>query len=337
MPRKKAAPALEVGFKENHEKLVALLKNLTQKKTLAKKDIAQISALADSMEFSYQAMLARNAATLNEVEATKKRLLQSEKMSAIGQLAAGVAHEINNPVGFVSSNLNTLSQYVQNMLRLLDALDSQKSTVNDIKILKESMDYDFLREDVLDLLKESQDGLNRVKKIVQDMKVFSHVDQGGWQMENVNAVLESTINLVWHEIKYKAKLVREFDQNLPAIACLPAQLSQVFMNILVNATQAIDENGEIKITTRAPDSKSVEIIIADNGRGMAADVQPHVFEPFFTTKPAGKGTGLGMSLSYEIIQHHNGEIHFESALGRGTTFYITLPHNLEKLNSENPR
>ena len=330
MPRKK----LELRFKENHEKLVALLNKLKNK--LTKKEIATISTLADSLDAAYQSMLARNAETLNEVEATKKRLLQSEKMSAIGQLAAGVAHEINNPVGFVSSNLNTLSQYVQNLLKLLDAFDSKNPKSGaEIQQLKESMDYEFLREDVIDLLKESTDGLNRVKKIVQDMKVFSHVDQGQWQMENVNAVLESTINLVWHEIKYKAKLVRDFDANLPSIVCLPAQLSQVFMNILVNATQAIsNDNGEIKITTRAKDAKTIEIRIADNGKGMAPEIQPHVFEPFFTTKPAGKGTGLGMSLSYEIIQHHNGDIHFESSLGHGTTFTITLPFNLNKLNKE---
>lgn len=329
MPCKK----LELRFKENHENLAALLNKL--KKKLPKKDIAAISALADSLDSDYQNMLARNAETLNEVKATKKRLLQSEKMSAIGQLAAGVAHEINNPVGFVSSNLNTLAQYVQNLLKLLDAFDSKNSKPDsEIQKLKKSMDYEFLREDVLDLLKESTDGLNRVKKIVQDMKVFSHVDQGQWQMENVNAVLESTINLVWHEIKYKAKLIRNFDAHLPSIVCLPAQLSQVFMNILVNATQAVSsENGEIRITTRTKDSKTVEVIIADNGRGMALDIQPHVFEPFFTTKPAGKGTGLGMSLSYEIIQHHNGDIRFESTPNHGTTFTITLPDNLNKLNN----
>lgn len=333
MPRKKK---LELRFKENHQKLVALLNNLTQKNKLAQKDITAISTLANSLDAAYQSMLAHNAETLNEVEATKKRLLQSEKMSAIGQLAAGVAHEINNPVGFVSSNLNTLAQYVQNLLKLLDAFDSQNSKTNpSIQQLKESMDYEFLRQDIMDLLKESTDGLNRVKKIVQDMKVFSHVDQGQWQIENVNAVLESTINLVWHEIKYKARLERDFDANLPNIVCLPAQLSQVFMNILVNATQAItNENGEIKITTRAPNAKTVEIRIADNGKGMPQEIQPHVFEPFFTTKQAGKGTGLGMSLSYEIIQHHNGNIHFESTPGRGTTFIITLPHNLNKLNTQ---
>lgn len=315
--------------------------------------------LLDAVENFYQLMVARNnellevqnklselnktleervamrtkelSTALKEVEATKKRLLQSEKMSAIGQLAAGVAHEINNPVGFVSSNLNTLAQYVHNMLELLALLEQSPENQNQqIQKFKQSIDYDFLKEDVLDLLKESSDGLNRVKKIVQDMKVFSHVDCGQWQMENINTILESTINLVWHEIKYKAELIKEYDSNLPAISCLPAQLSQVFMNILVNATQAIDkEKGKIIVKTKKR-NHVIEVQIQDNGKGMSPQVQKHIFEPFFTTKPVGKGTGLGMSLSYEIIQHHAGEVRLKSKEGQGTTFIVTLPIQQEK-------
>lgn len=300
---------------------------------------AELSDLNANLEKRVEERTKELSEALSEVESTRKRLVQSEKMSAIGQLAAGVAHEINNPVGFVNSNLGTLKQYVEHLLNFVKLYEenidnTQSETFREIlRAFKENIDYDFLKDDILDLLNESTDGLNRVKRIVQDMKVFLHVDKGEWEESDINEILDSTINVVWHEIKYKAELEKRYDKTIPRIKCLPAKLSQVFMNILVNACQAIETNpGKIIIETKvsANNSNLLEIKITDNGRGMPENVIKHVFEPFYTTKAVGKGTGLGLSLSYEIIQHHGGDILVESEVGKGTKFTVILPVNLQE-------
>ncbi len=267
---------------------------------------------------------------LAEVERTREQLLQSEKMSAIGQLAAGVAHEINNPVGFVSSNLGSLTQYVGKLMDLVTAYEAQAGLLPEaarqaIALKRQEVDYDFLREDIGDLLRESSEGLDRVKKIVQDMKEFSHVDHGDWQEADLNAVLESTLNVVWHEVKYKAQVERSYDPDLPRVRCLPAQISQVLMNLMVNGAQAIEQPmGRLVLgSRRTPDG--VELEVADNGKGMTPEVMKHLFEPFFTTKPVGKGTGLGLSLSYEIVKRHGGQIRVHSEPGQGSRFIVQLP------------
>ncbi|HRP95350.1 MAG TPA: hemerythrin domain-containing protein [Rhodocyclaceae bacterium] len=268
---------------------------------------------------------------LAEVERTREQLLQSEKMSAIGQLAAGVAHEINNPIGFVSSNLASLKQYVGKLLALVAELEARIDTLDPpapfrdaLRALKDAADFEFLQEDVGDLLAESSDGLERVKKIVQDMKTFSHVDKAEWEHADVHQILESTLNVVAHELKYKAEVVREYG-DIPPIRCLPAQIGQVLMNILVNAAQAIERTpGRITLATR-PLASGVELTIADNGKGMTPEVMRRIFDPFFTTKPVGKGTGLGMSISYEIVKRHAGELHVDSAPGQGARFTLLLP------------
>ncbi|UXI69423.1 ATP-binding protein [Tahibacter amnicola] len=273
----------------------------------------------------------------HKLEGTQNQLIQSEKMASVGQLAAGVAHEINNPIGYVHSNLNSLERYVRDIMELLDYYEeyegaepgAQASISAELASHRKRIQLEFLREDIGNLLSESLHGIARVEKIVRDLKDFSHVGEAEWQMADVHDCLESTLNVVAHEIKYKAKLIKEYSP-VPKIECLPFQLNQVFMNLLVNAAQAMEDQGEIRIHTEA-DEHEVRVSIADNGKGISEAHMHRIFEPFFTTKPVGKGTGLGLSVSYGIVQKHGGTIEVQSALGRGTQFTVHLPiHRPEK-------
>jgi signal transduction histidine kinase len=259
---------------------------------------------------------------------TQSQLLQSERMASIGQLAAGVAHEINNPVGFVHSNFGSLQTYVLGMLQLLAAYEQAESELSEpvregIAQIKNQIDMAFLREDIMSLLSESADGLQRVTRIVRDLKNFSHVDQAELQFANIEEGIESTLRVVWNELKYKAEVVKEFGA-IPSIQCFPFQLNQVFMNLLLNASQALEGKGTITIRTGF-DAQEVWVEVSDTGKGIASEHLPRIFEPFFTTKPVGQGTGLGLSLSYGIVQKHNGSIEVVSEVGRGTTFKLRLP------------
>lgn len=263
---------------------------------------------------------------LSKVDEAQNQLLQSEKMAAIGQLAAGVAHEINNPVGFVNSNIGTLKTYITQLFAVLDAYEAVGAGGDPAQLAeaKRQADLDFLREDLPELIKESQDGLGRVTRIVQDLKDFSHVDESSQQEADLNAGIESTLNVVWNEIKYKAEICRQLG-TLPPVHCIPAQINQVFMNILVNAAQAIDGHGTITLRSgTVNDYAWVEI--EDTGKGMPEEVRKRIFEPFYTTKPVGKGTGLGLSISYDIIvKKHGGSLDVTSTPGKGTCFRIMLP------------
>ncbi len=268
-----------------------------------------------------------------KLKATQAQVLQQEKMASIGQLAAGIAHEINNPIGFIMSNLNSLQKYMRRLnefMQLQNEVNSRlivegvtseaiKDIWNKIKALK----IDFILEDSDSLIKESLDGVDRVKHIVQDLKSFSRIDEAEFKMANINEGLESTINIVWNEIKYRAKLVKEYG-DLPLTKCNPGQLNQVFMNILINAAHAIEKQGEISVKTWADDG-FINISISDTGCGIPQDKIGRIFEPFFTTKEVGKGTGLGLSIAYDIINKHKGLIGVDSEVGKGTTFTIRIP------------
>lgn len=257
-----------------------------------------------------------------DLVATQGQLLQSEKMAAIGQLAAGVAHEINNPIGFVNSNLGTLKKYIHQLLGVIDAY--RQGDPESIKRACHEAEIDYLREDLPALLAESLEGLGRVAKIVQDLKEYSHVNDEGRHSADLNAALESTLNVVWHELKYKAEVVREL-REIPLVECFPAQINQVFTNLLINAAQAIPERGKIFVRSRQ-EGESVVFEIEDTGIGMNDDVKRRIFNPFFTTKPVGKGTGLGLSISYDIIaKQHGGKLEVNSEPGQGACFKIVLP------------
>ena len=271
--------------------------------------------------------------TNQKLEDAQHQLLQQDKMASIGVLAAGVAHEINNPIGFVGSNLHTLKGYVQDLLRLIDTYQEAEAPGMDdaargaVAAMRAQVDIDYLREDLPNLLSESEDGLVRVKRIVQDLKDFSRVDQDNWQDADLNTGLESTLNVVMHEVKYKAIIERRL-QPLPRVRCLAAQLNQVFMNLIVNASQAISTTGVITLSSAhvsGDHGEWVWIEVADTGSGMNETVIKRIFEPFYTTKAVGSGTGLGLSLSFSIVQRHGGVIRVRSEPGQGSAFRVWVP------------
>lgn len=257
------------------------------------------------------------------LEQANRQLHQSEKMAAIGQLAAGVAHEINNPVGYVYSNLQTLGHYLSDLFRLTEAVETATS-LDDLHQIRKSIDYEFLRGDLEDLLAESREGIERVKTIIAALKDFSHTDEEDeFRYADLHRGIDTTLNVVNNEIKYKAEVVRDFGE-LPEVQCIISQINQVVMNLLVNAAHAIENTGTITIRTRC-EGDQVTLEIEDTGKGIETQHLNRIFDPFFTTKPVGKGTGLGLSLSFNIIEKHHGEITVISAPGQGTTFRIRLP------------
>lgn len=264
-----------------------------------------------------------------ELKTTQVQLLQRDKMASIGQLAAGVAHEINNPIGFVTSNLTTLDRYVAKIVEFIDAqtekiaLNSPPDIVRELSEKRKALKLDYVLNDMENLISESIEGTARVQKIVQDLKGFSRIDTVEHSFADINACLESTINIVWNEIKYKAILQRDFGE-LPHVKCYPQQLNQVFMNILINAAHAIDKNGSITVRSRYEDGM-IRVAVSDTGHGIPEDIKSRIFEPFFTTKDVGKGTGLGLSISYDIVKKHGGEIELESEVGKGTTITVSVP------------
>lgn len=285
----------------------------------------------------YQALNRDLERANQELKQTQAQLLQQEKLASIGQLAAGIAHEINNPIGFINSNLGVLKEYITDVIRLLKKYDALSSFIREgdkervgacleeIEMIKKEIDIDFILDDFLKLVQESREGAERVKEIVQDLKDFSHVDQAEIKYADINKGLESSLNIVWNELKYKAKVIKEYGE-LPEIKCYPRQLNQVFMNILVNASQAIEDKGEIRIKTFHKDGY-IYVQISDTGVGIPPENLSKIFDPFFTTKEVGKGTGLGLTMAYNIVKKHGGTIEVESEVGKGTTFTIKLPVN----------
>lgn len=280
-------------------------------------DITRERTLKQALEQAY--------ADLKHSQAT---LLQQEKMASIGQLAAGVAHEINNPIGFVASNLSSFAKYlakIKEFLQLQEKVLVERGGADHPELAagRQRLKLDFLLEDCTDLIAESLDGAERVQGIVQGLKNFARLDQAKVEPVDLNACLDSTISIVWNELKYKATLERDYGE-LPLVCCNAQQLNQVFLNILLNAAQAIEQDGLVQITTRA-EGAGVHISIRDNGCGIAPENLGRVFEPFFTTKEVGKGMGLGMSIAYDIVQKHGGALTVDSRQGEGTILTLRLP------------
>ncbi|RCS59214.1 ATP-binding protein [Parvibium lacunae] len=317
--------------------LAELSMELTERNGVLQRELAIRSAAEEQL----QREKAEQKKLISRLEETHNKLLQSEKMASIGQLAAGVAHEINNPIGFVNSNLSSLKGYVDDLLAVIEslrqALDDPNQKENATKKLQEA-DLDYLSEDVLALLNESQDGIQRVRRIVQDLKDFSHVDQGEWGWTDLHRGLDSTLNIVNNEIKYKATVHKQYSE-IPQLFCQASQLNQVFMNLLVNAAHAIEERGDIFLSTQTLslfDKPWISVEIRDTGKGIPEENLNRIFDPFFTTKPVGQGTGLGLSLSYGIVQKHRGRIEVESELDVGTTFRVLLPLETPAVESLSP-
>ena len=300
------------------------LSPLPQELTLAEMSDVQIRAIVGELIKTNRDLKELNS----KLSDAQSKLIQSEKLASIGQLAAGVAHEINNPIGFIFSNFGTLEQYLEDLFQMLDAYEQAEASVSDgaalarIRSLKADLDIDYLKEDIPNLMRESRDGIQRVRKIVQDLKDFSRVDaRQEWESVDLHAGIDSTLNIVNNEIKYKADVVKHYGA-LPEVQCLPSELNQVFMNLLVNAAHAITaERGTITISTGV-EGPNVWVEVADTGAGIAQENLKRIFDPFFTTKPVGKGTGLGLSLSYGIVQKHSGRMEVHSELGVGTRFRV---------------
>ncbi len=301
-------------------------KELTEANVVLRNELAERHRTESALQNERE----EQRALIRKLEDVHSQLLQSEKMASIGQLAAGVAHEINNPIGYVYSNLGTLEKYVQDTFTLIDLFEQAESAITDTEIrdqlqaAKKKMDIGFLKTDLRALMDESKEGITRVKTIVQNLKDFSRAgDSDEWHFADLHKCLDSTLSIVNNEIKYKADLVREYGI-LPEVECLASQLNQVFMNLLVNAAHAIREHGTITVRT-GKEGDEVWVEISDTGQGIAPEHLQKIFDPFFTTKPIGKGTGLGLSISYSIVQKHHGRLEVRSELGKGTTFRVYLP------------
>ena len=269
-------------------------------------------------------------------------LVQSEKMASMGVMTAGIAHEINNPISYIQGNLSSLINYTSRLRNLFLKYEALEGIIrngdaghislqlDEIDEFKKNKKIHFILEDIGVLVEESLKGTTRVRDIVQGLKTFSHADDVEREFADVNDILETTLKVAWNELKYKAELVKDYG-DLPRVKCFPQKIGQVFMNILINATQAIEEKGTIKIVTshiqegRRSEDVKVKIIISDTGKGIPKDNLLKIYDPFFTTKPVGKGTGLGLSITYDIIKVHGGEIKFESEVNVGTTVTVTLP------------
>ncbi|MEM1426151.1 MAG: ATP-binding protein, partial [Cyanobacteria bacterium P01_H01_bin.130] len=291
--------------------------------------------------------------TLDELRQAQAQVVKSEKMSALGQLLAGVAHEINNPVNFIHGNLAPLQEHTQDLLQIIELYEGvqQRHGVTldgEEQQTLEDLDLDFIQEDLPQMLASMALGTGRIKEIVQSLRTFSRYGQGEMMAADIHRGIDSTLLILGHRLKNKGgrpaiAVERQYGE-LPAIVCHLGTLNQVFMNILGNAIDAIEERGRslassseqspvpdtdiyrITITTRRLGKNQIEIEITDRGQGMNSDRLSRIFDPFFTTKPVGQGTGLGMSISHQIItQQHNGQITCDSQWGHGTTFHIRLP------------
>jgi two-component system NtrC family sensor kinase len=270
------------------------------------------------------------AELIRKLEEAHNQLLQAEKMASIGQLAAGVAHEINNPIGFVSSNLETLQHYCQTLIQALDfagqllAKHPAAELTADYQQYNTEHNLDFLLQDMPELIAESLEGTGRVMSIVKSLREFSHVDSTQWKETNLIDGMESTLRIINNELKYKATIHKDYQQQMPLVYCQSMQINQVFMNLLLNAAQAMKQPGDIYIRISA-EGEFARVSIRDTGSGVAPQHLTKVFDPFFTTKPVGAGTGLGLSLSYSIIQKHQGKLSVNSPAGQGAEFVIQLP------------
>lgn len=311
------------------------LEELVEKRTmqLAEANRNLLDDIVQREKAEYQ--LQRRNAELTELNAklsiAQEHLIVSEKLASIGLLAAGVAHEINNPIGYIFSNFGTLESYVASLFEMLAAYEAAEDAVESsdvkshLKALRARIELDFLRDDIPALMCESKEGIVRVRQIVQDLKDFSRVDtHQEWQWSNLHQGIDSTLNIVSNEVKYKADVIKEYG-DIPDIECLPSQVNQVVMNLIVNAAHAIgSERGKITIRTGVA-GEQVWFEVADTGSGIPKENLQRIFDPFYTTKPVGKGTGLGLSLSYGIVQKHQGRIEVETEEGKGSCFRVTLP------------
>ncbi|NQY87466.1 MAG: two-component sensor histidine kinase [Colwellia sp.] len=279
------------------------------------------------LQLSYDQLSKAN----EELILSESQLIQSEKMASIGVLAAGVAHEINNPIGFIKSNLDVLDEYLIDIKKYrqeINTLLTTKTLQHNEQAIAKKYDIDFIFNDIPPLLKSSIGGIDRVSEIVQDLKNFARVEEPNKSSTDINEGLTTTLNMARNELKYNCKVQVELG-SLPKILAFPSKLNQVFMNLLINAGQSIEDKGEISVKT-FQQGTDIVIEVKDNGSGIDPKILSHIFTPFFTSKPVGEGTGLGLSISHEIIKQHDGKIKVTSEVGKGSCFSIYIPITANK-------
>ena len=316
--RNKEINLQKIEIQEKNEELIAQSEELKQ----SNEEIRSINEALENQKKELQF-------TLENLKQAQFQLVQSEKMASVGQLTAGIAHELNNPINFISGNVKPLTRDIEDIYKILNSYDSviQKNNLNErfgeVESLKSKLDYSYLVEEINNLLIGIYEGANRSGQIVKGLRSFSRLDEDRFVLANINEGIDSTLILLHNKIKERITIHKSYGK-IPEIECLPSKLNQVFMNILTNSIQAIEDKGDIYIDTISS-SIGVKICIKDTGRGMITEVKERIFEPFYTTKDVGKGIGLGLSISYGIIEQHNGNIDVISEPSKGTEFIISLP------------
>ncbi len=277
--------------------------------------------------------------TLQHLREAQNHLIQSEKMVSLGQLTAGVAHEINNPLAFIDGNLNHLEEYHRTIAQMIDRsekiiLDNShsdwKKKLEDLAVVRREHDYHYIEEDILKTLQSCKNGTDRIKRIIRDLRHFANIDDSELRYVDIHVGFDTALSLLNNQIVGRIEIEKDYGA-LPDVLCYPGLLNQVFMNLILNSIQAIREKGVIRIRTRRLPSSEVEIVVHDNGVGMSEDLQRRIFDPFFTTKEVGEGKGLGLSVSYAIVEKHGGVIECRSEPGKGTTMTVRFPIELPAL------
>ena len=331
MSRMVQAGVAEVNI--SHARLQEAKHRLEEMNAHLEQRVARRTQELERMNTELQHEQAAQQKLITKLRGAYRQLVHAEKMASIGQLAAGVAHEINTPSSFVSSNLEVLQEYLALDEKLLTLYEAWRYAENEYQAhqllarldhLQQVEDFDFVRADVQKLLSSSLEGIRRISKIVRSLKNYSRqVEETAYPLD-MNEALDEALAMVWNELKYKVKVDKEY-KDLPKILCIGDQIKQVFINLLMNAIQAIEKNGRLWIATGQHTEGEIWISIRDNGTGIKSEYLERIFDPFFTTKPVGSGTGLGLAISYGIIEQHGGQIHVHSEEGVGTEFIISLP------------